>query len=112
MTRGAALLAAMLALAPAAWAERGDREKEIVVGADRLTADDANRTSTFEGNVVVTQGTMRMTAGRVVVREDAQRHKFYVASGAPDTSASSRRMSYEMKSPVISFWLLFTRARL
>ena len=45
-------------------AERADREKEIVVGADRLTADDANRTSTFEGNVVVTQGTMRITAAQ------------------------------------------------
>jgi len=83
----AALLA--LVLAPA-HAERGDREKEIVVGADRLTADDANRTSTFEGNVVVTQGTMRMTAGKVVVKEDAQRHKFYVASGSPVTFRQKR----------------------
>jgi lipopolysaccharide export system protein LptA len=86
-----AILASLLVLAcaPAA-AERGDREKEIVVGADRLTADDANRTSTFEGNVIVTQGTMRMTAGRVVVREDAQRHKVYVASGSPVTFRQKR----------------------
>jgi lipopolysaccharide export system protein LptA len=82
-------LALALVAAPAA-AELGDREKEIVVGADRLTADDANRTSTFEGNVIVTQGTMRMTAGRVVVREDAQRHKFYVASGSPVTFRQKR----------------------
>ena len=80
-----------LVLAPfGAAAEKGDREKEIVVGADRLLADDANRTSTFEGNVVVTQGTMRMTAGKVVVREDAQRHKFYVASGSPVTFRQKR----------------------
>lgn len=90
-----ALLSATLALPLAlaclhAEAERGDREKEIVVGADRLTADDANKTSTFEGNVVVTQGTMRMTAARVVVREDAQRHKFYIASGAPVTFRQKR----------------------
>lgn len=84
------LLAAVSVAAAPALAERGDREKEIVVGADRLTADDANRTSTFEGNVVVTQGTMRMTAGRVVVREDAQRHKYYVASGAPVTFRQKR----------------------
>jgi lipopolysaccharide export system protein LptA len=86
-----ATLALPLAFIPAlAAAERGDREKEIVVGADRLTADDANRTSTFEGNVVVTQGTMRMTAAKVVVQEDAQRHKFYVASGAPVTFRQKR----------------------
>jgi len=85
------LFALPLALAAGgAAAEKGDREKEIVVGADRLTADDANRTSTFEGNVIVTQGTMRMTAGKVVVKEDAQRHKFYVASVSPVTFRQKR----------------------
>jgi len=74
---------ALLAL-PAA-AEKADREKEIVVGADRLVADDAKKTSTFEGNVVVTQGTMRMTAAKVTVREDPERHKYYVANGSPVT---------------------------
>ena len=68
-------------------AERADREKEIVVGADRLLGDDVNRTSTFEGNVVVTQGTMRMTANKVTVKEDPERHKYYVAYGAPVTFA-------------------------
>ena len=84
-------LLAFLALSPlAVLAERADRDKEIVVGADKLTADDANRTSTFEGNVVVTQGTMRMTAGKVVVREDAQRNKLYIASGSPVTFRQKR----------------------
>jgi len=87
--RLAAVLAA-LACASAAHAERADREKEIVIGADRLTADDANRTSTFDGNVVVTQGTMRITAARVVVREDAERYKNYVATGAPVTFRQKR----------------------
>lgn len=79
-------LVAVLVLAsfPAA-AEKADREKEIVVNANRLTADDAKKTSTFEGNVIVTQGTMRMTAEQVTVREDAQRHKYYVAHGNPVT---------------------------
>ena len=86
----AAALALAIACALPAWAERGDREKEIVVGADKLVADDANRTSTFEGNVIVTQGTMRMTAAKVTVKEDAQRHKFYVASGAPVTFRQKR----------------------
>jgi lipopolysaccharide export system protein LptA len=91
MRMPAVLLALLLAAyAAGAAAERSDREKEIVVGADRLTADDANRTSTFEGNVVITQGTMRMTAARVTVKEDAQRHKFYVASGAPVTFRQKR----------------------
>jgi lipopolysaccharide export system protein LptA len=84
---------AILALAmpiPSARGERADREKEIVVGADRLTADDANRTSTFEGNVIVTQGTMRITAAKVTVKEDRDRHKYYVATGAPVTFRQKR----------------------
>jgi lipopolysaccharide export system protein LptA len=86
-----ALAAALAAIAAApALAERADRDKEIVVGADRLTADDANRTSTFEGSVVITQGSMRMTAARVTVKEDKDRHKFYIASGSPVTFRQKR----------------------
>ncbi len=89
MIRPLLILALALAL-PAAHAERADRDKEIVVNADKLTADDANHTSVFEGNVIITQGTMRMTANRVTVREDTLRHKFYVAYGAPVTFRQKR----------------------
>ena len=58
------VLAAALAAALPAAADKSDREKEINVGADLLTADDKARTSVFEGNVVVTQGTMRITAAQ------------------------------------------------
>lgn len=90
MRRRVVLPVVLCALALPAAAERADREKEIVVGADRLTADDVNKTSTFEGNVVVTQGTMRMTANKVTVREDRNRHKYYVANGAPVTFRQKR----------------------
>ena len=90
MQRRLRLVALLCALALPASAERADREKEIVVGADRLTADDANKTSTFEGNVIVTQGTMRMTASKVTVREDKDKHQYYVANGAPVTFRQKR----------------------
>ena len=119
-TRALQFAVAALLLATSAAAERSDREKEIVVGADRLTADDANRTSTFEGSVVVTQGTMRMTASKVTVKEDAQRHKFYVASGSPVTFRQKRdkvdewvegfaeRAEFDDRNDVLK---LYTRAR-
>jgi lipopolysaccharide export system protein LptA len=88
--RRAAAFTILVCLAGVAAAERSDREKEIVVNADRLTADDANRTSMFEGNVVVTQGTMRMTAAKVTVREDPERNKVYTANGAPVTFRQKR----------------------
>jgi lipopolysaccharide export system protein LptA len=82
------LIAALLA--PAASAEKADREKEIVIGADVATADDVNRTSTWDGNVIITQGTMRITAARVVIKEDARRFKHYTATGAPVTFRQKR----------------------
>jgi lipopolysaccharide export system protein LptA len=84
-----ALIACAFA-ATLAHAERADREKQIIVGADRGIADDANRTSTFEGSVVITQGTMRITASKVTVKEDKDRNKYYVANGSPVTFRQKR----------------------
>lgn len=86
------LAAAALALslaAPAA-AEKSDREKEIQVLADRLSADDAKKEAVYEGNVIVTQGTMRITSARIVVREDAEGYRKYVATGDPVTFRQKR----------------------
>lgn len=48
----------LAALAPAAGAEKADREKPVNLEADRVTIDDAKQVATFEGNVVLTQGTL------------------------------------------------------
>jgi lipopolysaccharide export system protein LptA len=112
--------AVLAAVALPAAAERSDRSKEIVVGADRLTADESNKTSTFEGDVVISQGTMRMTASKVTVREDKDRHKYYVANGAPVTFRQKRdnvdewiegfaeRAEFDDRNDVLK---LFNRAR-
>lgn len=83
-------LAAAIAAAPAARAEKADREKEIQVLADRLTADDARKEAVYEGNVVITQGTMRITSERIVVREDREGYRTYVATGEPVTFRQKR----------------------
>jgi len=84
-----ACLLACLAALPST-AEKADREKEIVTNADKFTGDDATHTITLEGNVVLTQGTMRITAARVVIKEDAQRFKHYTATGTPVTFRQKR----------------------
>ncbi len=83
-------LAAALAAPLAAAAEKADREKEIQVLADRLAADDAKKEAVYEGNVVITQGTMRITSARIVVREDPEGYRTYVATGAPVTFRQKR----------------------
>lgn len=84
------LLAALVAAVPAAHAEKGDREKEIQVLADRLSADDTKKEAVYEGNVIVTQGSMRITSARIVVREDAQGYRTYIATGSPVTFRQKR----------------------
>jgi lipopolysaccharide export system protein LptA len=115
------MLACVVALsALPALAERADREKQIVVAGDRAVANDAQKTLVFDGNVVITQGTMRMTAAKVTVREDKDKHQYYVANGAPVTFRQKRdnadewiegfadRAEFDDRNDVLK---LFNRAR-
>jgi lipopolysaccharide export system protein LptA len=79
----AALLAAALAGASLAHAERGDREKPVNIEADRMTVDDLKKESVFEGNVTLSQGTLMLRADRVVVKQDAAGFNFAYAYGKP-----------------------------
>jgi lipopolysaccharide export system protein LptA len=67
----------------AAAAEKADRDKPTQVEANRMSADDVRRLNIFEGDVVVTKGTMRLTAERLVVRQDADGFQFATATGKP-----------------------------
>ncbi|HZE59159.1 MAG TPA: lipopolysaccharide transport periplasmic protein LptA [Burkholderiales bacterium] len=78
---------------PAAWllllglavahAEQADSTKPIEIEANRMSADDARRMNVFEGNVVVTRGTLNIRADRIVVRQDAEGNQFATATGNP-----------------------------
>ena len=76
-------LALMLALlgAGGAQAEKADREKPINLEADRVTVDDAKQIATFEGKVVLTQGTLVIRGNRMEVRQDNQGFKNGVTWG-------------------------------
>jgi len=68
--RLALAIACALVLAGAAHGEKADRDKPINLEADRVTVDDAKQLATFEGNVVLTQGTMVIRGDRMEVRQD------------------------------------------
>jgi lipopolysaccharide export system protein LptA len=70
-------------LAFAAHAEKADRDKPTEVEANRMSADDVRRMNIFEGNVVLTKGTMRVQAERIVVRQDAEGYQYATATGKP-----------------------------
>ena len=64
-------------------AEQSDSTKPIEIEANRMSADDARRMNIFEGNVVVTRGTLNIRADRIVVRQDAEGNQFATATGSP-----------------------------
>ncbi len=64
-----------------AHAEKADRDKPLQIDSDRMSLDNANHVSVFEGKVDLTQGTLHVMAEKIVVTEDAAGHKFCVATG-------------------------------
>jgi lipopolysaccharide export system protein LptA len=76
-------IAGLLAIAPPASAELADRDKPVNIEADRVNIEDARRTAIYEGNVVLTQGTLKLTARRLEVRQDEQGFSSGDAVGAP-----------------------------
>ena len=84
MKPAAALIFAVLFAFPfSVVAEKADRDKPTQVEANKMSADDARRLNVFEGDVVVTKGTMRLVCDRLVVRQDAEGFQFATATGKP-----------------------------
>src|SRR4051812_15220065 len=76
-------LLAVLFAPLAALADKSDRDKPTQIEANRMSADDARRMTIFEGSVVLTRGTIRLTADRVIVRQDAEGFQLATATGSP-----------------------------
>ena len=83
--RLAAILLCACCLLPAAVAraERADRSKPINLESDRMRVDDVQKTSVFEGSVVMTQGTLSIRADRITVRQDKDGYQYGTATGHP-----------------------------
>jgi len=76
--------ALLLALGAAlARAEQADSTKPTDIEANTMKADDVRRLTIFEGNVVVTRGTLQIHADRIVVHQDAEGFQHSTATGKP-----------------------------
>ena len=76
-----ALCLMLAALPTVVLAEKGDREKPINVEADRVSIDDIKKVQIFEGNVVMSQGTLQLRTSKLVVTQDADGFQKGVATG-------------------------------
>ena len=88
----AAVLAALVLWLPGAHAEKADRSKPLHVEADLPGKIDLlKQFVVFNGNVVVTQGTMTIRADRIEVHETPDGYHSAVAIGTPGKPATFRQ---------------------
>jgi lipopolysaccharide export system protein LptA len=78
-----ALALALALCAAGAAAEQADSTKPTQIEANKMQADDVRRLTIFEGNVVVTRGTLKIDADRIVVHQDAEGNQHTTATGKP-----------------------------
>lgn len=81
----------LFACALPALAERADREKPVNLEADRISVDDIRKVQIFEGNVLLTQGSLQIRTARLVVTQDADGFQKGVASGGANGLARFRQ---------------------
>lgn len=75
----------LMLLSLTAYAEKADRDQPIDLEADSVTVNDAKKTSTYTGNVILTQGTLVIRADKLVVREDKEGFQHSSSYGNPTT---------------------------
>lgn len=79
-----AALSAALLVSPA-HAEKADRDKPVNLEADMVTLDDIKKVSVYQGNVILSQGTLLLRADRVQVTQNAAGLDTLSATGRPAT---------------------------
>lgn len=87
LSLSAALLCAMPTIG---YAEKADREKPINLEADKVSLDDNKKESVFEGNVILIQGTTKITAAKITVIQEKDGSQKATALGKPATFRSKR----------------------
>lgn len=112
--------ALVLALAPAARAEKADRNKPMNIEADALRHDELQQTTVFTGHVVMTKGSIVLRGARLEVHQDPDgyqsgivtaeagkraffRQKRDTAPGAPDefVEGEAERIEYDGRADVV-----------
>lgn len=77
------ILFSLLLAPPAVWAEKADKNKPVNIESDSARVDDAKKLAIYEGHVVLSQGTLLITADRIEVRQDAYGFSSGEATGKP-----------------------------
>ena len=97
-------------------AERVDRDKPVHLEADHVSIDDAKQVSTFEGKVLLTQGTLSIQGDKIIVVQDKNGFAHGTATGHPASFRQKRegfdeyvegygeRIEYSTQSETVDFF--------
>lgn len=100
-------------IAATAWGLTSDREQSITIHSDMAERNEAKGTTTYAGNVVMQQGSMRIDASKVVIYNDKNKVTRIVATGSPvryqqkpnETDglvvAEARRLEYNIRKETL-----------
>ena len=99
----------VVVLAGTAFALPTDRDQPVRIESERAVLDDRRRTAVYEGNVVITQGSLRIEGDRVtmhlgddydlqklVAEGDAARFQLQPEPGDPLHQAAAARIEYDL----------------
>jgi len=99
MMRIAAIIV-LLSVAVPAYAQTSDRNQPVNIDADKVTVDDRNKVHVFEGNVVLTQGTLTLKGDKIVITQDTSGFHNGVA-----TAGSGRMVFFRQKRASDGAWV-------
>ncbi len=85
------LLAVCTSFLVPAWAEKADRNKPMNIEANTMRVDDAKQVTVFDGNVVMTKGSIVVRASKIDVLQSADGYQIAVITGAPGKPAFFRQ---------------------
>jgi lipopolysaccharide export system protein LptA len=74
-----------------ALAEKADRDKPVKLEAGKVTVDDVKRVHVFDGNVVLSQGSLSIRSAKLVVTQDAEGFQKGTATGGEGGLARFRQ---------------------
>ncbi|WP_434777443.1 lipopolysaccharide transport periplasmic protein LptA [Neisseria sp. Ec49-e6-T10] len=95
------------------YAEDADRSKPIEITADQGSLDQQNQVTTWKGNVVIIQGTLKFTSADLQVTRNTEGFQKMVATGKPVTfrqklegkpqyvSGHANKVEYDSKTNVV-----------
>ena len=73
----------LLIISPQLWALESDRQQPLKIVADKAVLDDKNGTATYTGNVVLTQGTLKINAETLRLTTVDGKVEKVIAEGKP-----------------------------